>query len=357
MKQSTVADVAGSTNTSNFNKSSTSAFDAQLPSAFGSRQSAFGQPAFGQTAFGATPSAFGQPASTSTMTGAFGQPVQPPSSTFGTSAFGQTSQPQSNLIKPASGAFSNFATGPSAFGGATGSGSTGGGFAAFAKQSTPFGLAGSTPQPTSGSAFGQSAFGAPSAFAAPLQTQQQQQPPQAQSAFGTFGQQTASPFAPTQSAFAAPSMQSQPFGNTVISAFKTVQPPQQTTAFSAFGPLSTTASAASPFAAQPQQSSGFSASASAAPSSVFGAPHPPATTGQGSATGTPDFMRVIELGMQQLSGPARNTALYKAGSSPYDGLLGPDYAQSVPKEAVEAFKSKTFELGKVPECLPPLEMR
>jgi nucleoporin NUP42 len=354
MKQSTVADAAGSTNTSNFNKPSTSTFDAQPPSAFGSRQSAFGQPAFGQTAFGTTPSAFGQPASTSTMTGAFGQPVQPPSSAFGTSAFGQTSQPQSNLIKPASGAFSNFATGPSAFGGATGSGSTGGGFAAFAKQPTPFGLAASAPQPTGGSAFGQPAFGAPSAFAAPLQAQQQQQPPQAQSAFGTFGQPTASPFAPTQSAFAAPSMQSQPFGNTAITAFETVQPPQQTTAFSAFRPLSTTAS---PFAAQPQ-SSGFSASASAAPSSVFGAPlHPPATTGQGSATGTPDFMRVIELGMQQLSGPARNTALYKAGSSPYDGLLGPDYAQSVPKEAVEAFKSKTFELGKVPECLPPLEMR
>ena len=344
MKQSTVADVAGSTNTSNFNKPSASAFGAQPPSAFGARQSAFGQPAFGQTAFGTTPSAFGQPASASTMTGAFGQPVQSPSSAFGASAFGQTSQPQSNLIKPASGAFSSFATGSSPFGGATGSGPAGGGFAAFAKQPTPFGLAASAPQPTGGSAFGQPAFGAPSAFAAPLQTQQQQQMPQTQSAFGTFSQPTASPFAPTQSAFAAPS-----------NAFETVQPPQQTTAFSAFGPSSTTAS---PFSAQLQQSSGFSASASAAPSSMFGAsPHPPATTGQGSAASTPDFVRVIELGMQQLSSPARNTALYKAGSSPYDGLLGPDYTQSLPQEAVEAFKSKTFELGKVPECLPPLEMR
>ena len=356
MKQSPVAALVGSTNTSVFNKQSTPAFGSQTSPAFAARQSAFGQPAFGQTAFGTTPSAFGQQASTGTSTGAFGQPVQPPSSAFGTSAFGQTSQPQSNIIKPATGAFSNFATGPSAFGGAT---PTGGGFAAFAKQPTPFGLAAAAPQSSGSSAFGQTAFGAPSAFGAPLQTQQQQQPPQTQSAFGAFGQPTSAFAAQPQSAFGPPSIQPQPFGNTPMastSPFATVQPSQPTAAFSPFGPSSTTASNTSPFAARPlQQSSGFSASA--APGSLFGSPLKPATAGQGSATGTPDFARVIELGMQQLSGPAKNSALYKAGSSPYDGLLGPDYAQSVPKEAIEAFKSKTFELGNVPECLPPLEMR
>jgi nucleoporin NUP42 len=58
-----------------------------------------------------------------------------------------------------------------------------------------------------------------------------------------------------------------------------------------------------------------------------------------------------------MSGAGGNTALYKAGSTPYDGMLPPDYVEMMPREAVEAFKSKTFELGKVPECVPPLEMR
>ncbi len=37
----------------------------------------------------------------------------------------------------------------------------------------------------------------------------------------------------------------------------------------------------------------------------------------------------------------------------YDGMLSPDYVEIVLREAVEAFKSKRFELRKVPECIPP----
>ena len=357
-KQSPVASIVNPTNNSIFNKPATSPFGAQTTSALGAPKSAFGQPAFGQTGFGTTSSPFGQQASTSTMTGTFGQPVQPPSN-FDTPAFGQPSQPQSSLIKPASGAFSNFATGPSAFGATANSASTGGGFGAFAKQTTPFGLAAAGP--TGGSAFGQPSFGAPSAFAPVMQQQQQQQqPPQTQSAFGGFGQPAPSAFnGTTQSAFGTPSMQPQPFGSTVVSpqsAFRAVQSPPQPTTFSAFGPSSTntvTSAFGQPPQQQPSAFSGFGQG-----SSVFGASQPPPSTGQPQpSSSTPDFARVINLGMQQLSGAGRNTALYKAGSTPYDGMLSPDYAEMVPREAVEAFKSNMFQLGKVPECIPPLEMR
>jgi nucleoporin NUP42 len=358
-KQSPVASIVNPGNNSIFNKPATSAFGAQTTSAFDAPKSAFGQPAFGQTGFGTTSSPFGQQASASTMTGTFGQPVQPPSN-FDTPAFGQPSQPQSGLVKPASGAFSNFATGPSAFGATAGSGSTGGGFGAFAKQPTPFGLAAAGP--TGGSAFGQPSFGAPSAFAPVVQQQQPPPPPppQTQSAFGGFSQPTTSAFgATTQSAFGAPSMQPQPFGSANVaspqSAFAAVQSPPQPQphpmAFSAFGPSSTTTTTTSAFG-QPlqQQPSGFAGFGQG--SSPFGTSQPPPSTALPEPpSSTPDSV------ILSMSGAGGNASLYKPGSTPYDGMLPPDYVEMMPREAVEAFKSKTFELGKVPECVPPLEMR
>jgi len=281
------------------------------------------------------------------MTGTFGRPVQPPPN-FDTPAFGQPSQPQSGLIKPASGAFSNFATGPSAFGTTAGSGSTGGGFGAFAKQTDSVAAG-----PTSSSAFDQPSFGAPSAL------QQQPPQPQTQSAFSSFGQPTPSAFGTrSQSAFGAPSMQPQPFGDANIaslqSAFGAVQSPPQPqphpTTFSAFGQSSTNITT-SAFGQPPQQQpSGFSGFGQG--SSPFGASQPPHSTALPEPPSTtPEF---VILSVQQLSGAGGNAALYKPGSTPYDGILPPNYVEMMPREALEAFKSKTFELGKVPE---PSEMR
>ena len=71
----------------------------------------------------------------------------------------------------------------------------------------------------------------------------------------------------------------------------------------------------------------------------------------------PDFDRIIDMGMQCVTETGKNTALYKAGSTPYDAQLPANYADAIPKEMIEAYKSKVFEFGNVPECMPPLEMR
>ena len=41
----------------------------------------------------------------------------------------------------------------------------------------------------------------------------------------------------------------------------------------------------------------------------------------------------------------------------YDEALPADYGTTLPKEAMEAFASSKFEWGKIPEWIPPLEVR
>jgi nucleoporin NUP42 len=50
-------------------------------------------------------------------------------------------------------------------------------------------------------------------------------------------------------------------------------------------------------------------------------------------------------------------ATYRPGITPYDSQLPPNYVEMVPSVAVEAFKSKKFEWGKIPEWVPPIEFR
>jgi nucleoporin NUP42 len=47
----------------------------------------------------------------------------------------------------------------------------------------------------------------------------------------------------------------------------------------------------------------------------------------------------------------------KPGVTPYDSLLPPQYAALLPGSVVDAFKSQKFEFGKVPEWVPPVELR
>ncbi|KDR84254.1 hypothetical protein GALMADRAFT_87139 [Galerina marginata CBS 339.88] len=299
--------------------------------AFG--QSAFGQPAFGQPAFGqtSTPSAptasvFGQPQNTSAQVSAFSQPQQPtsvfgqpsqaaPTSAFGQpSAFGQAAQSSApSVIKPASGAFSAF-SGSATFGTAAGSGTTGGGFSAFAGQPSAFGLGSSNPQ-TGGSVFGQPAFGEP--------------PAPVQSAFATT---TPSAFGNTNTAATAPPSV---FGQ---SAFSNSNPPQPVSAFGNVNQGSSTFGAPSAFGVQ-------STTNTAQPLSVF-APIAPSIS--------------MEMKSSVSSGPLDFSIIkgtYKPGSTPYDEQLPPNYMDLLPKSAQEAFQSTRFEWGKVPEFVPPLSVR
>ncbi|KAJ3505440.1 hypothetical protein NLJ89_g7419 [Agrocybe chaxingu] len=54
---------------------------------------------------------------------------------------------------------------------------------------------------------------------------------------------------------------------------------------------------------------------------------------------------------------SRIKASYKPGSTPYDSTLPPNYSELLPKAMVEAFKAAKFEWGKVPEWVPPLDVR
>jgi nucleoporin NUP42 len=355
------------------------AFGSGASSAFGNTAttSAFSQPAFGQSTFGqpqptqpasafvqptqtafgqsttaTTPSVFGQPQSTqpapSFGQSAFAQPQQP-------SAFGQASQPQSSLIKPATGAFGSL----------TGSGTTnafgGGGFSAFSGQPSAFG-AGATNTPAAqagGSVFGQSTFGAApaavpaqtSVFGAPVTTSAfgapsafgVLSPQQPVSAFGgtAFGAQTRSQ---PVSAFNTQN-QSTPLPNTfsnLANAASSAFAPQP--ASSAFGGLSSTSlevpKVASAFSAQP-----LSAFPMSSPSTSSSFPAANSNNNKGkSVVGPPDF--------------ANAKSGYQPGATPYDQQLPPDYMSAVlPPLVLETFKAQKFEWGKVPEWVPPLELR
>jgi len=48
---------------------------------------------------------------------------------------------------------------------------------------------------------------------------------------------------------------------------------------------------------------------------------------------------------------------YKPGANKYDALLPDNYIDLLPASAREAFEAKSFEWGKVPEWIPPLNLR
>ncbi|KAL0581487.1 hypothetical protein V5O48_000530 [Marasmius crinis-equi] len=384
---STSAFGASSTTSAFGSTSGTSAFGAASGSAFGKTsfgqpQSAFGQPSqpstsvFGQpsqpaSAFGQPSqptSAFGQssqPASafgqTSQPTSAFGQPSQPtsafgqstqPTSAFGqpsqpSSMFGQASQPSSSLVKPATaGAFGAYAnTGPTAFGaGATPpTNSSGGGFAAFAN---PSGQA---------SAFGGAA---PSAFGSNT--------PATTPAFGSSASNTSQ----TPSAFGTQASGGGVFGSSAISggAFGSATP----AASSAFGSAPATTSVFGSTSTPGASSQTTSVFGSSAPVSAFGSNASPAPSAFGSSNTTTAFgsnpSGSFSGGFGNTPAPQKSSSSvpdfkaamaqsYVPGKCPYDSQLPLNYLEVVPKAVVEVFKAEKFEWGKVPDWIPPLELR
>lgn len=45
------------------------------------------------------------------------------------------------------------------------------------------------------------------------------------------------------------------------------------------------------------------------------------------------------------------------GKDKYDELLPPNYMDFLPGPAKEAFESSKFEWGKIPEWIPPIQLR
>jgi len=194
--------------------------------------------------------------------------------------------------------------------------------------------------PSGGSAFGQSAFG---------------NPPAARSVFGAPALTQNTPV----SAFGAPSVfgalaQPQP-GTT--SAFGTFNASPNSSGY-AFGPGG---SAGGPFSNSNQVVSPFAPRSQNQPTSVFAPTQP--SSGIVPQQPTPSFLSQRpgpSLPTKAQPGPpdfvnAKST--YKPGLDKYDSLLPDNYMQSLPKTAKEAFESQKFEWGKVPEWIPPKELR
>ncbi|KAI6034856.1 hypothetical protein F5J12DRAFT_1723 [Pisolithus orientalis] len=292
-----------------------------------------GTSAFGQSGFGnvpAGPSAFGQAAQTSSAfgttqpTSVFGQPSQTQSAfSQPTSAFGQTSA--FRQVQPTS-AFGQPSLATSAFGQAPKSA-----FGQSPQTTSAFDQAQSTP------AFGQSslikpgsgAFGSTTANSSPFGgggfSAFSAQP----SGFAAATPATGSVFG--QATFPSTAQTTQP-----QSAFAPAAPSQPASAFapsstSVFGYTSSTLPVPSPVSA-------FPAAGLMAPS--------PTTSGTGKpSSGTPDFAL------------AKSRVHCKPESDRFLPLLPPNYFDIIPPEVRAAFESDRFEWGKIPEWIPPKEVR
>ncbi|KAG7097553.1 hypothetical protein E1B28_004891 [Marasmius oreades] len=354
--------ISGSDSSSNALKNTTASGSSNTTAFGNATTSAFGQPSFGQSAFGqpstsssvqtAQPtSAFGQAASAPSAfqqaapqsNSVFGQPSQP------SSVFGQSSQPSSSLIKPAtSGAFGAYAnSAPTAFGaGAPPTpNTTSGGFASFTNpsgQATAFGAAAAAPSTTT-------------------------------SAFGTGGSTgfATSSSGPVTSAFGSQASNNV-FGSSMSgappSAFGSSATPAST---SAFGSPSVFGSTAMPTNAAPV-SSVFGAPAPVSAFGVAGQAAAPSAFDSSSAFGSNTSMSFGSSGggfgappaapKKSLSSvPDFKSAMsqsYVQGKCPYDSQLPANYlSEVVPKNVIELFKAEKFEWGKVPDWIPPLELR
>ncbi|KAF8757618.1 hypothetical protein RHS01_03374 [Rhizoctonia solani] len=277
-------------------------------------------PAFGQSGFGSKPagSAFG---SSTGGGGAFGAFANKSSSFGGTNTAGVA------VLTPAFGSS---------------------GFGAFANKSTSFGA-----QPSTGSAFGSSTTSAGtggSLFKLTLQNNNNgaegmdsDTPTTTQAPASAFGQpasSTAFGIWPNSTTFYNSAFgQTQPTSAFGSSAFG---------AKSAFGTMPGTTSA---FGTAPSTTSAFGNTSSTS-TSAFG------TTGATSAFGTTTkpsaFGATSAFGSS--SGTAFNTAKPK-DRDPFAALLPDDYMNTLSEGIINAFKADKFELGSIPECVPPLEMR
>ncbi|KAF9987504.1 phosphatidylinositol-binding protein scs2 [Mortierella antarctica] len=296
-------------------------------SAFG-QPSAFGQSsAFGQTSTLSGNSAFGQTASLGGNS-AFGQP----SALGGTSAFGQTSAAGGNsAFGQTSALTSNSAFGQtSALGGGSGFGQTstlGGGSSAFGQQqlgsNTTFG------QPSAlgtASAFGQGGAGA-SAFGNPAATQQPA------SAFGTagFAQQSAFGNNAAPATAAAGTVANSAFGGSGFLGGQQQQSQQlqQTSTFgqqSAFGNMAQ----ASPFSQGGNNVQGAGNAFAAAGGAV-----------SGSTTAVKDT--------------ATNAGTLKMVKAV--GLKSSKKGEPLTEEEIAAYRAPAFDIKRVPEQEPPMELR
>jgi len=356
---------------SNTNTTTTSAFGQP---AFG--QSAFGQPSFGQpvqnpstsTTSTAPTGAFGQPLNNPAPLSAFGQPLQAPatSSVFGQpSALGQSTT--SSFIKPASGAFSAFSnTGSSgAFSGggnnATPATNTAGGgaFSAFATHPSAPSLAAQN-APTVGSVFGQPSFGQPTPSTSSV--------PTTTSVFGNPTPASTSVFG-TPSAFGVLSQQLQPQQAAPVSAFEANTTPsafntntsnplfgqssfgntnnnnnfQSTSSFSG-GPTTT------PFGNSLSSNTAINSNLD---NSTFTTTTPSISVDmQSGASPNPSFATTSSH--TQLP---RAKSIYKPDSTPYDQQIPLNYKEALPKSVVQAFENQKFEWGDIPEWVPPVEVR
>ncbi|KAI6040414.1 hypothetical protein EDC04DRAFT_1509418 [Pisolithus marmoratus] len=298
--------------------------------------SAFGQPTFGQSGFGtasAGTSAFGQAAQTSSAfgttqaTSVFGQsqPVQstfPPATTaFGqTSAFGQASQPTSVFGQPSQ-PTSTFGQAPSALGQSPQTTST-------------FDQAQSAP------AFGQSSLIKPGTGAFGSTTT-------GPSPFGTLrggGGFSAFSGQPSGFAAAAPATGSA-FGQAAFPAAVTAQSIQPQSAFaptaplqSAFGPSSASAFGNAPSTLPvPSPMSAFPTASLMTPSQTTASGKP--------SSGAPDFAL------------AKSRIQCKPEADRFLAQLPPNYFDIIPSDVRAAFESDKFEWGKIPEWIPPKEVR
>ncbi|KAI1314506.1 hypothetical protein EDD11_002123 [Mortierella claussenii] len=302
--------------------SPTSSTTAGAPgnSSFGGATSAFGQnSSFGQSSALGQGAAFGQPStlgqnstfgqiSSLGQASAFGQP-----STLGaTSAFGQTS-----VLGAGQSAFAAAGNPAGAFG-AGGSGNTFGSGSAF------------------GTASGQSAFGtapAQSAFGTGGNVFGAQLTPQtAVSAFGAgagFGQQSA--FGNSSVLTGSASTAGTPFGSGFSGGTQSSAPPQQ----------------------QPQSAFGSTAFANAANPNPFG------QSGNDIVNGFGGGQNNKGSGVSDISTASKDAAV-SAGTLKMvqaTGLKSSLKGEPLTEEEIAAYRASTFEIKRIPEQEPPLELR
>ncbi|KAH9965755.1 hypothetical protein BC827DRAFT_1179627 [Russula dissimulans] len=305
-----------------------SAFGAQNTgptSAFGQQQGAstFGKPAFGAPAFSQAPSTFGQPSIANpafgggaSNGGAFSAFARPGPSAFATAATNPTASSGSVFGQSAFGSSGGRAQpGQSAFDAANSpsTNSAFGGPSAFGQTST------------SGSGFGQASNNPASAFGQPSTS--------------TFGQASTAPSTSSNTAlFGQPtqSTSTSTFGQPT-SVFGQAAP--ATSAFSQTTPTSAFGQSTSAFGAQgPAQQSAFGqTTSSVSQSGPTGVPKPHAKSF------APDFSN------------AKST--YKPGSDPYDTLLPANYSSLLPEDVRAAFAAPRFSWDNVPDWIPPMDMR
>ncbi|KAG1735458.1 hypothetical protein EDB19DRAFT_1724599 [Suillus lakei] len=285
-------------------------------SAFG--KSAFGQPAFGQTGFGtsAVASAFGQPAQTMS---AFGQPQQ------STSAFGQPAQTTSAFGQPPSSAFGQ----PSAF--------------AHLALRQHLGAPALALEPVAGflpshlsrhpglRQYRHKHRRLDSRHLEPLPRGQHKVhlllPTQVQSAFSSA--------APAQSAFSSATPSPSAFGSTP-------------SAPSAIGGSSVALQSA--FGSAPTTSA-FGSTGAGAPS--FGVAAPVVAT----AFTTPMATTPTDASKPSASAPGFSRSKIQIKPDRYAALLPPNYMDLLPADVKAAFAAEKFEWGKIPEWIPPKEVR